>query len=293
MKPLSLFAESIELFFGDANPAETRVYARLAHAELRPGDRLAGTLTGPYCSRAHTLPATARLVDAGPGESLLAQAIVSDPCFWTPELPYLYRAHVELLRGQTVLESIDRLLGIRPLGCRGKTFVYEGKPWVLRAVSHSIHDLARLAVFREEDAAWFVAEPSNDLCAAASEAGVLLAADMRARSHDIVPEILRLARHAAVGFLLLGESAPPEASLHDHARNSIFVDMLRSPDQTPAAWADALLAPADRLPLASLTLPVIACRPAHGPGTIGQRRKMCDLLQRDLAGVQPIAGYLV
>src|SRR3954471_17984228 len=93
------FPESLELFFGDANPAETRVYARCATGSLKAGQQrpqITGILTGPFCEYAQTLAATIPFVDAGPGKSSLAQAIVPDPCFWTPELPYLYRAHLEL-----------------------------------------------------------------------------------------------------------------------------------------------------------------------------------------------------
>ena len=38
-------------------------------------------------------------VDRGPGASLLAEAIVPEPCFWTPEMPHLYQAEVQLRRG--------------------------------------------------------------------------------------------------------------------------------------------------------------------------------------------------
>ena len=70
-----------------------------------PSDQLqlTGTLAGPSCLYAKTLQATFSLVDRGPGESLLAEAIVPEPCFWTPEMPQLYQADVQLRRRGEIL----------------------------------------------------------------------------------------------------------------------------------------------------------------------------------------------
>ena len=56
------------------------------------GSHLAGELIGPECRFAQTLSARIPFRDRGPGESLLAEAVVPDPCFWTPELPMLYQS---------------------------------------------------------------------------------------------------------------------------------------------------------------------------------------------------------
>src|SRR6516225_4867325 len=123
------------LFFGEANEAEARVYARLPSAVPLDGYQLTGRLIGPECCFAKTLPATIPFVDRGPGNGLLTEAIVPDPCFWTPELPFLYRAIVEVCFSRSVVRPvitaerddrtgegmtprllIDRLFGIRRLG---------------------------------------------------------------------------------------------------------------------------------------------------------------------------------
>src|SRR5690606_21870743 len=111
---------------GQASPAETRVYARLVGEHPRDV-QLSGTLSGPYCEYAHTLPATVRFTDLGPGPMPLAEAIVPDPCFWTPELPYLYQASVEVRREGNEIARLEQTFGFRPLGPRGRRFYYEGK----------------------------------------------------------------------------------------------------------------------------------------------------------------------
>jgi hypothetical protein len=86
--------DALELFFGEATDAEARVYARLPWHGPLDGCRLTGSLTGPECRFAKTLPATFDFHDLGPGQGLVAEAIITEPCFWTPDLPFLYRCTV-------------------------------------------------------------------------------------------------------------------------------------------------------------------------------------------------------
>src|SRR4029077_16217650 len=84
---------------------------------------------------AKTLQATYSFVDRGIGNSLLAEAIVPEPCFWTPEMPQLYQADVQLRRGGEMLAHASRIFGVRRLGAQRRKLVFDGKGWVLRAVS--------------------------------------------------------------------------------------------------------------------------------------------------------------
>src|SRR3954454_8553352 len=100
------FAEGLELFFGDASDAHARVYAQFQTPD-RDGLTLAGRLRGPTCAYAHTLQTTLQFVDRGPGPSLLAEAYVLEPSFWTPDLPHLYRAELDLRRGSELIAHIE------------------------------------------------------------------------------------------------------------------------------------------------------------------------------------------
>jgi hypothetical protein len=268
------------------------VYARHSHIAERRGT-LAGHLTGPFCRYAQTLPATIPLVDLGPGPSLLAQAVVPDPCFWTPELPFLYRARVELHADGKLLASTERPLGIRRLGSRGRWFYYEGRPWVLRGAHRWRAEVSDVPEFRQADAALFVDDPGEALCVAASEQGVLIVAGLDGRdAESLQRSIRRLARHACVGFIVL-DDLPDHLDPRTLAPNVVFVQRVDRA-RTPARWARALLCnELERLPKSPL-LPVIAYRPARGCSiSIPEHRCMCDDLQRDLAGWNAIAGYLV
>jgi len=70
-------------------------------AAIGPALVVSGILVGPECSTAATLPTTVSLVDQGAveGQPPLARGVCTEPGFWTPELPNLYRAEVTLRRG--------------------------------------------------------------------------------------------------------------------------------------------------------------------------------------------------
>ncbi len=110
------FDEGLEIFFGGAADALARVYARFGGASAGGPLRLVGTLRGPACQYAQTLPANYPFVDQGPGPSLLAAAVVPEPCFWTPDMPHTYRAELRLERAGQVVARAERTVGIRPLG---------------------------------------------------------------------------------------------------------------------------------------------------------------------------------
>jgi beta-galactosidase/beta-glucuronidase len=107
---------SIEIFVGDVNDVEARVYARYVGAAENEGAHaerivLKGRLRGPYCERSRTLPAEIAFRDSEkPG---LIEALVPDPCTWSPDLPHLYQADVEARQGQRVLAEYHGTIGLR------------------------------------------------------------------------------------------------------------------------------------------------------------------------------------
>lgn len=84
----------LQIFYGKATDSLAYVYARMpSRAEwIKP--RLVGTVRGPRADGVRTLPTTVQLVDLGPGESILARAIVPDPGFWSPDVPAVYDVEV-------------------------------------------------------------------------------------------------------------------------------------------------------------------------------------------------------
>jgi hypothetical protein len=105
----------IEISVGDVTDIEARVIARY----LGPSTdiQLQGTLRGPFCDQARTLPAELVFHKAG-DTNTAAEAIVPDPCMWTPEMPHLYQADVEALRGNEVVAEYHGPVGLRRLAPR-------------------------------------------------------------------------------------------------------------------------------------------------------------------------------
>lgn len=119
-----------------------------------------GTLTGPECSTAATLPTTVRLVDQGAvdGQPPLARGVCTEPGFWSPEVPNLYRAEMTLRRGDAVIAVGRRTIGLRRLGVRGRSIWLDGRRFVPRGVPVPA-DRAGLGGLRQRSAAAVVEVP--------------------------------------------------------------------------------------------------------------------------------------
>jgi hypothetical protein len=308
------FSDRLELFFGEAADALAHVYARLRGSEHQCQLQLNGTLRGPSCRYAKTLQATFSLADRGPGDSLLAEAIVPEPCFWTPEMPQLYQAEVQLRRYGEILAHASRIFGIRRLGTLRQKLMFDGKGWVLRAVSRGEALPIELSQWRESDAAMLVREPDDELCERASRVGVLLVADLDAPDSDTLStgergqregadsewarhEIRRISRWPAVGMIVV--PGRTTLDLTDLPHNLLLAQRFR-PEQpiAPATWANLVVcevADANNWSarIGDCKMPMIAARPAAKQIGVAEGRTLCDRLQRDLAGRGEIAGYIV
>jgi beta-galactosidase/beta-glucuronidase len=110
-------SDEIKIFVGDVNDVEGHVFARLngVRKDHEEGGEivLSGTLQGPYCATARTLPAKIPFRDLAPEENGLAVAIVPDPCVWSPELPHLYQADVEARQGDRIIAEYHGMIGLR------------------------------------------------------------------------------------------------------------------------------------------------------------------------------------
>jgi glycosyl hydrolase family 2 len=297
--------DSLEVFFGDANNAEARIYARLPSGMAPTGANLAGRVVGPECAFAQTLSAAIRLTTKRlpPDEStqaadLLAEAIVPDPCFWSPELPFLYRVEVELREANELLAVAERTLGLRPLGARGCKLLLEGRPWVVRAVERAALPPADLNAWRAEDMAMIVEEPGDELCEEASRQGVWLAARIADSSPRSAAEFRRLARWPCVAMVILEAGAElPETALRG-PRNVLLAQRF-GPGAAiaPVEWADAIVCE-DSTPArlaersAGVAKPVIAQHRGRKHDDLPAARRACDELQRALAGRGEFTGYI-
>jgi hypothetical protein len=332
MSPLAIssvaatFADQLELFFGNVNPAEATIHARWQCSgdvqsqsdipQYNPADwKLSGQIIGPECLFAQTLTSQVPFINRSEGNALWAGAVIPDPCFWTPELPFLYRAEVQLHGPNQRSAACQRTIGIRRLGIRDRWLYFEGKRFILRGGQFNISDdwslsaildsnLESVAAFARETWSAVVAPlPGDQLCQFASSQGMLLVADLLTagirQGKALVAELRRLARWSAVGIVVL----PIDADLPSNVRTSVPNLLLAqwiSADMpfNLAPWAQLVFAEVGNLrefanKVSTCVVPVAAvCRPSQS--TTGEQvRAACDNLQSQLAPYGDFAGYVV
>lgn len=289
-------ALSIAIFHGQLSVHTAHVYARVNGVPGGQEWTIQGRVRGPECRFARTLPTTYALTDLGPGENLLARVTIPDPCFWSPDLPSLYRVTLEVrLRGE-VVQTLDRELGIRFLGARGNSFYLEGKRWVLRGVHRDLAEETSLAAWRDVGAAMVVDHPSDELCRETSRAGVLLVARPRTMARE---DLQRLAPWGSVAFVVGDGRQANLRELQQYAPNTILVDSdateRRDPlvDSESAVMPDVARAGLEAVGQLARHRPTIGLRILPGLQTLSETRSACDQLQCDLAPFGDCAGYVV
>ena len=184
----------LAILAGRADDMRAEITVRVGVGEVNgDGSRLhlAGTLVGPRRGRDMTLPTTVKLVDvtgdhaaANSTGHALGRAVFTEPAYWTPELPNLYRLHAEIQRGDQTVAVVDRMVGLRRLGVRGRSLWLESRRWVPRGVTIPPTGFDPTAL-RSLSAAAVVNDPTAAICAAADQAGVAIIA--RLEGADGVP----------------------------------------------------------------------------------------------------------
>jgi hypothetical protein len=288
----------LAIFYGDLTVAQAYVYARLPRPAEDAGLSLVGQVRGPRCLQAETLPVTSPLVDLGPGPTLLARAVIPDPCFWSPDLPAIYDVTVHLLRGQEIIATARRELGLRALGVRGRNFALEGKRWILRGVSASSTVATLPRLWREVVASYVTGHAKDDCLAEASQWGSLAVVELDCAEHDAAEQLRRLALHPAVALVVIRGSLPADFKLSHVAPNLLLAQPLSTNQASIGAWAQVLWLETDDPVLAGriasqTELPIIVVRRLTSPLPLTDARAACDVLQRELASAGQFAGYVV
>ena len=305
------------------------------HVRFRDGAadgavRLAGTLTGPRCGTSTTLTTAVRLIDAGMTDAgPAARAILTEPSYWTPALPNLYQLDLQAEQDGRPGGSFRRLVGLRRLGVRGRSFWLDGRRWVPRAVgcdpanfvtvraATAMHDAGLTAM---------MADPAEDVCGHADRIGVAviaLLADAAGRPLDpdrAVAAIVRWAAHPSVVLAVLPRHCEATAALAIAVRargikQTMLLGMEMDGSRPPGAALESMPAGTIDLPVVRLagdeppheewrtmppSTPLVAWR-IDTAAPLDSRRG-CDRLQADLAawaaagGILPVrdwAGYIV
>jgi hypothetical protein len=238
-----MFPDQLELFYGEVSTAAARVYAQLPADASAANVQLAGSVYGPFCLYAHTLPVRFPLVDAGPGKTLLAQTEIQEPCFWSPEMPYLYQTTIELRQAGNVIARTERLAGPRLLTIRSATLEWDREPYRLQGVYRTELSADELPDLHDAGTAVLIPSPDDALCEAASREGVLLLSLLAGSAERIESELRRLNRWPAAAIAVI-DGELPEANLRPAARGMLLAQLLRpAGNRSIAPWAQLLVAP--------------------------------------------------
>ncbi len=308
---------TVAVILGRCDDMRAEVFLRVAAPAAAGRLQLVGRLAGPQCRRAITLPVTARLEDVpGPGAGMvtspaaeprsqpaLARAVLTEPSFWTPELPNLYRLEASLRCEGRDLTVIDRLVGLRRLGVRGRSFWLDGRRWVPRGVAcESVGPEITAAAVASATA--FVVNPDDHGLAVADEFGTAVVAVLpeSLTTAEAVTRIADCSLHAAVVGVVLPTTVPSHeaATVAAEARGlkgTLLIGWAVRGDLPPVAapaGVDFFVVqlPVDGLPAESWRtmppVPLVAMRPAPSHGralpVVATRRMACDRLQAELAG---------
>lgn len=298
-------AAAIAVTLGGCDDMRAEVFVRVVRqaAAGAADGRLVGTVSGPRRRRDTTLPTTARLVPV-PGGAAVSRAILTEPAYWTPELPNLYRidARVECADHQGT--PLEATIGLRRLGIRGRSFWLDGRRWVPRATV--ITGSADLMPAVGGSVA--IATPADDILRAADERGVAVVA-LVADGSLTMEQIGRLASHPAAMLAIVAAWPSDVAVIEDvrRAAGTLQIGLAVDGESPPPVIPEAVAFVAVCLRPGGVPHPAWRALPSRPlvawRADPTEDRAACAVLQRDLAqwglaaGVDRLpwdwAGYLV
>jgi hypothetical protein len=260
---------------------------------------LGSELHGPVCAFARTLPSVVAAKVARDGYSV--EFLVTEPCYWTPQLPFLYNLRLRSQDDQGTIRELDRSIGLRRLIAHGRDLRLNGERIVLRGASCGQFEPSQLAEARAAETAILTRYPSDDLFDAAAYTGVFLVADATAGSGDLMSIFHDLSWQPAVAIVLLNRDQIVEDQTREGRRMSLLLAQRIRLEETAgesdiAAATDVIaveLAEGDRPPawMAKVSKPVIAIRRGRVYADLYEVRAACDRLQAELAPEFNLAGY--
>jgi len=284
--------DQLQFILGHCSESAAHVYLRPQKgAEIRS---ITATLSGPYCEYSRTLSAEF----AFQGDPLDQTVIVTEPCYWTPALPFLYnlRLMVQMNDGCEIEQTVK--VGLRRWDSEGSHFRLEGKRTVLRGAGK----VSNIEAARSAETSLVVNHYDLAFCAEADRLGVGLVMDLRTTGESLNSVMDQLdwsssvllalvdaeqlsrqgfkqhwPRQCLLAHCLTASSAPEE--LVDPNTEVLVVELQSS--ERPPAW------------LASIDRPVVAIRRGVVNDDLQQARAACDRLQAELAPEFNLAGYFV
>jgi len=293
---MTQFDRQLDVFTHGASESEVSV----AIGDMSQGEILSfeGHLNGPYCDRAHTLPASFQVSQClcDRNVSNIVSTLITDPCYWTPQLPFLYKLELELQLADGSAETWNQTVGLRRWEIVGKNLMRERRRIVLRAVVVDSIEMEDLSTAVVSELALVVTDPHPEFLERASELGVSLVVDLRGYDGDITAKLLSCAWQPSVALVIFDASLDGPFYQPLAVRIACIADSVECLDEV--SWADVVAVEIDetkRPPewAATCEKPVIAIRRCGAYAELAEARRKCDQLQADLAPQFDLAGYIV
>ena len=259
-----------------------------------------GKLIGPHCQYARTLPAEFSFsgISMQPGAHV---AQVIDPCYWTPELPFLYylQLKIQLEDGQEIEQTTQ--VGLTRWESHWRNLRLETRRVVLRGAGSTRPTADTLQSAREARTALLIKDIDQATFDSAAQLGVVLCLDLR-DADDFDCSALADIHYSPSLFLAIVSSEqrddqkfrdllPNHCLIARHLSNSSTIE--DSLDAGPVLAFD--LKPGERPPawVSMASRPVIAIRRGEDYTDLSEARAACDRLQAELAPEFNLAGYFV
>lgn len=296
---------SLTLILGRCDSLRAEVFLRASSSEgVNPADAvITGTLKGPDCRRAITLPVTGKFhtlpPDASQRNSIIARVVLTEPSYWTPELPSLYRLDARLVVNGREIVACQRLVGLRRFGVRGRSLWLDGRRFVPRGLVMAERDID-VNQFRDAALTAIVVDPSGEFlvhCDAEGVSVIAILADAigSPMTFDVARErIATWAWHASVLMAVVPMATRDGDRIADATRGDRGTLLLAkevdgaTPPPADAARADAFVVaveangvPHPAWQTAPPSGPLLARRPDVAPAVVS--RQPCDTLQASLA----------
>jgi hypothetical protein len=278
--------DQLDFFVVERTESHARIL--LAPREGAKIAKIAGVVRGPFSEFSKTLTADST-IRPGMTEGTF-EALVVEPCYWTPALPFWYDLRLILTFADGVEREEIIPVGIKRFYCERRNFLVEGKRIVLRGMQIDSADEAALSAARNFETALIVNHANDGIYASANRLGVALVVDLRGAEWAACAE---LDWHPAVMLVLVGA----EQVADDKLRNVQTAVCVNATSEQPTVACDAYaieLQPGERPPAWATTCdkPVIVIRKDPN-AKIRDARAGCDKLQAELAPEFDLAGYFV
>ena len=291
---------------------------------------LEGVLTGPISSRASTLPIRQKIriqsqKIVNEETEILAHSVLTEPAFWTPDVPMLYLVKCKFTSSSEEVASLRHTIGLRRLGIRNHSLWLDGHRFVLRGITQSNRAITlsnKQFTSSEDDKTARVFDLPVDALSQADTLGIPLEEELKTadeigrpiairihpESHPaVLPSLIcRLTSHPSVFLTVLPSTLYSEA-----LKLSIYKGTMLLATETPADSAPPELPKGIDLAVVRImkTMPDSSWKTpppypviAWQTGTPSQRKE-CDRLQALLANWRTTpnsppaswdwAGYLV